>query len=63
MRAILLALLVLGTVAVIAPAPASAHEVSCVWGDWTCWTKCQVGHYTDYLNQPHSCRWIIGPLP
>jgi hypothetical protein len=61
MRAILLALLVLGTVAVLAPA--SAHEVSCVWGDWMCWSKCQVGHVTNYLDQPHACRWLIGPLP
>lgn len=63
MRGILIALLVVGFVAVVAPATVSAHEAWCSFGDMTCWTKCQVGHYTNYFGQPHSCRWAIGPPP
>lgn len=63
MRGILLALLVVGFVAAVAPATVSAHESSCHFGDMTCWAKCQVGHYTNYLDQPHSCRWVFGPGP
>jgi len=62
MRAILLALLVLGTVVAIAPTIATAHEVDCVWGDFNCWTKCQIHHAFGTLPG-HQCRWIFYPGP
>lgn len=61
MRAILLALLLLGTFAAVAPT-AAAHEVDCVWGDFSCWTKCQVSHRLQ-TSPDHQCRWIFHPGP
>ena len=63
MRGILIALLVVGFVAVVAPATATAHEAWCNFGDMTCWAKCQVNHVKNYLGEDHACRWAIGPPP
>ena len=63
MRGILFVLLVLGSVAVVAPATVSAHDAWCNFGDMYCWAKCQVNHVKTYLTDEHSCRWMIGPGP
>lgn len=61
MRALLLALLVVGSLAVVAPATVPAHEVACAWGDMGCWTKCQAGHVKTHVTEEHKCRWVFGP--
>lgn len=64
MRAILLALLVLGTFVAIAPTTATAHVGECPWGDWNCWLKCTVHDQTAVLKpDEHACRWVFYPYP
>lgn len=61
MRGILIALLVLGSLAVVAPA--EAHVAGCEWGDVYCWAKCEVTHVKYYFTQYHDCYWTTGPYP